>query len=178
LTYAMTVMLALGVNDLVAAQMMPVCNERLLMDNLSFVSFLFGIVGLIETGLVLYIYHQTAQCWVTALCPAWIRKFFQASVWGRRIQSRRCLEQEPVSKQELPELRNTKCLQRRMQLYREVFLLVDKGFSGFVELDEINEFGLFMRGSMWDYDAACDFMKKFDTSKDGWLDFNEFVFIC
>ena len=42
--------LAMLANDIVASDMMPVCNEKTFMDYISHCSMLFGCFSLIETG--------------------------------------------------------------------------------------------------------------------------------
>jgi len=68
-------------------------------------------------------------------------------------------------------------LQRR-NLYRQAFFCIDANFSGTLSLKELDQFGKFMLGQKWNPRAAEEFLSLYDTSKDGELDFDEFVAFC
>merc|ERR1712224_226766 len=56
--------------------LMPVCDFRLLLDYLNVVSLQFGALAVLETGIVLYLYHQEAESWAELLVPDQIRGIF------------------------------------------------------------------------------------------------------
>mmetsp|Transcript_64551 Transcript_64551/g.188851 ORF Transcript_64551/g.188851 Transcript_64551/m.188851 type:complete len:832 (-) Transcript_64551:142-2637(-) len=97
LGFNITVILAMFTNDVVAAGMMPVANERLLMDYLSLGCSLFGFLSLLETGIVLFLYHSTAENLRAALVPDWLRRF-SADPAGL-LHERFCRTPEPTLRQ-------------------------------------------------------------------------------
>jgi Ca2+-binding EF-hand superfamily protein len=180
LGFAITVILAMFANEITATTLMPVCNEKVLMDYLSFVSMLFGSLSLLETGIVLYIYYQTAESWLVAICPCWMLTFIKrlkAKTKGKSSSMRPQMSETKLCSARR-SLQNNKFMERRRQLYRQVFLRQDRNFSGVLELSEIDSFGSFMLGHHWDCAAAQEFMDSFDTNNDGSLEFNEFVVFC
>ena len=77
LGFGITMILAMLANDITASEMMPVCNEKTFMDYLSHVCMLFGCLSLIETGIVMFIYHQQEDDWSGALRPINIVRLFR-----------------------------------------------------------------------------------------------------
>jgi len=66
----------------------------------------------------------------------------------------------------------------RKQLFRQAFILLDEDFSGLLEPDEINTFGMFMLGEEWTDDLLTKFMVVADLDHSGGLSFEEFAFFC
>merc|ERR1712096_486077 len=111
------------------------------MDYLGLVIQLFGSVSLIETGIVLYLYHQQAETWAEAVVPHWLRRSFaRAQTHDRRssLQQRQAIEHYNKREAESKEAR------LRKHLYRQIFYVIDKDFNGTLDLDEISEFGVFL----------------------------------
>jgi hypothetical protein len=67
LGFGITMILAMLALDITAASMMPVCSEKTFMDFLSGVCMLFGGISMLETGIVMFLYHQQADDWTDAL---------------------------------------------------------------------------------------------------------------
>eukprot|EP01047_Picozoa_sp_COSAG01_P031917 COSAG01_NODE_2286_length_7990_cov_5.551895_6_plen_528_part_00 len=75
LGFGITMILAMLALDITAASMMPVCSEKTFMDFLSGVCMLFGCVSMLETGFVMFLYHQQADNWKDALSRRSLEKF-------------------------------------------------------------------------------------------------------
>ena len=75
-------------------------------------------------------------------------------------------------------LKDTQNHHARRNLYRQAFFDIDANFSGTLSLKELEAFGKFMLGQKWNTGTAEDFIALYDTSRDGELDFDEFVAFC
>merc|ERR1711871_409530 len=188
--------LAMLMNEVTAMTMMPTCNEKVLMDYMSIVSMLFGIVSLVETAVVLFLYYQTAETWGEVLMPSWLRPLYEYVVKVQRANRRKARDTPAVadsaadatgrkdstgsggSERKKLVLKDTQNHHARRNLYRQAFFDIDQNYSGTLSLKEMDLFGKFMLGQKWNVQAALDFLNKFDTSKDGALDFDEFVAFC
>jgi hypothetical protein len=185
LGFGITLILAMFANDFTASAMMPVCREKVMMDYLSMVSMLFGCLSLVETGLVLHVYHQSAEDWNTALVPSWAQYFQwlakQARIHALRQQAAEDHTAEkvkPKRKSIKDATKESRDVRMRKQLYRQIFFVVDADFGGTLDIHEIAEFGQFMLGMEWDELEAVKFMDTFDLNSDGVLDFEEFSVFC
>jgi len=198
LAFGITTILAMYANEITAVDMMPVCDEKVLMDYMSIVAMLFGVVSLLETGVVLFLYNQTVQTWGEVFMPAWLRPIYDKiylSIQTKQAADRRArdgtsLADQPSSAErstsmgsdgsakEKLVLKDTQNHHARRNLYRQAFFVIDTNYSGTLSLKEMDLFGKFMLGQKWNVQAALDFLNKFDTSKDGALDFDEFVAFC
>jgi len=88
LGFCITVILAMFTNDVVAASLMPVANEKSLMDYLSLGCTLFGVLSLVETAFVLFLYHHIAEGWMDLLVPEQVQRCL-SSVSGALQEWRR-----------------------------------------------------------------------------------------
>mmetsp|Transcript_96191 Transcript_96191/g.170776 ORF Transcript_96191/g.170776 Transcript_96191/m.170776 type:complete len:732 (-) Transcript_96191:90-2285(-) len=68
--------------------------------------------------------------------------------------------------------------QIRLQMYREVFFLLDGNFSGKLEKEEVSAFGHFMLGDDWNKSTLETFMKIADVDGDAGLNYKEFSDFC
>jgi len=130
--------------------------------------------------------------------PAWLRPIYDKiylSIQTKQAADRRArdgtsLADQPSSAErstslgsngsakEKMVLKDTQNHHARRNLYRQAFFVIDTNYSGTLSLKEMDLFGKFMLGQKWNVQAALDFLNKFDTSKDGALDFDEFVAFC
>merc|ERR1712216_405678 len=168
-----TIILAMITNQIVASDYMPMCEEKVFMDYLGLVIQLFGAVSLIETGIVLWLYHQQADTWLEALVPHWIRNLAQSKMGSRRRGNVAANPSSPSHSQV-----SDKDVRYRKHLYRQIFYVIDKDFNEALDLQEISEFGTFLMGNSWDRKHAADFMTRLDINVDGVLDFEEFAMYC
>jgi hypothetical protein len=194
LSFGITTILAMYANEITAIDMMPVCNEKVLMDYMSIVAMLFGVVSLVETGVVLFLYNQQAETWAEVLMPSFIRPFYDQFLkvqrnrrWAARDQGKPAASDSADrqgslgsngSEKKKMMLKDTQNLHARRNLYRQAFFCIDANFSGTLSLKELDQFGKFMLGQKWNPQAAEEFLSLYDTSKDGELDFDEFVAFC
>ena len=116
---------------------------------------LFGIVSLLLTGLVTYIYHEKCvENLLDFVTPRWWANVFgerkkanipveprmtPKTLWNRirgntnRVSS---IKRKSVRlEKETPEAR------MRIQLYRQIFFTVDRDYGGTIDLSELDEFG-------------------------------------
>merc|ERR1719401_1390580 len=69
LGFGITAILAMLAHDIVAAGMMPVCEERTFLNYLSLVCQGFSEFALLESAVVLFLYHQESDTWMKAVTP-------------------------------------------------------------------------------------------------------------
>jgi len=72
LGFAITVILAVVATDIVASSLMPICNEQLWMGTVIQLCFMYSFLGLLETAIVLSLYHCTEEDW-NAFLPKCLR---------------------------------------------------------------------------------------------------------
>merc|ERR1712032_620982 len=111
--------------------------------------------------------------WAEALTP---RFPWQVSAVPPRPQTERLNRRSKQGAQSTQE--ESKELLIRKQMYRQIFYLIDQDHSGTLSLGEIDDFGHFMAGNMWNRAAAEEFVRSRDLNRDGSLDFEEFVTFC
>eukprot|EP00930_Biecheleria_cincta_P055136 TRINITY_DN41498_c0_g1_i1.p1 TRINITY_DN41498_c0_g1~~TRINITY_DN41498_c0_g1_i1.p1 ORF type:complete len:862 (-),score=120.36 TRINITY_DN41498_c0_g1_i1:328-2874(-) len=178
LGFAMAVMLAMIINNVIATNYMPICEEKLTMDFLNIAVILFGTISLLETSLVLYMYHLTVDHFWKAFLPFFIRQ----SIWKvRHVGNRDRLQKRPTRLRASAHANvsegNKRSLQRA-QGYARVFYLVDENLSGGITLEELHKFGKFMTGLHWNEIKAESVCKDVDSDFNGVLDLDEFIALC
>eukprot|EP00746_Dinoflagellata_sp_MGD_P126372 gnl/MRDRNA2_/MRDRNA2_61232_c0_seq1.p1 gnl/MRDRNA2_/MRDRNA2_61232_c0~~gnl/MRDRNA2_/MRDRNA2_61232_c0_seq1.p1 ORF type:complete len:684 (+),score=135.99 gnl/MRDRNA2_/MRDRNA2_61232_c0_seq1:44-2095(+) len=208
LGYAITVILAMVAQEITAAELMPVCNFRTLFDYFSAASMLFGATSVVETGIVLFLYHQEADNWMEALLPEWLEnninlRFLQGgkaagegskvskAVSKKRIRERmsQMNQYEIKTHHQRPHQAKAKKNERiRKQIYRQLFFVLDQDFSGKLNLEEITDFletvgaehSTASRGEddMDLYANLKAFMDEYDVNQDASLEFEEFCKFC
>eukprot|EP00746_Dinoflagellata_sp_MGD_P007037 gnl/MRDRNA2_/MRDRNA2_113903_c0_seq1.p1 gnl/MRDRNA2_/MRDRNA2_113903_c0~~gnl/MRDRNA2_/MRDRNA2_113903_c0_seq1.p1 ORF type:complete len:615 (-),score=86.54 gnl/MRDRNA2_/MRDRNA2_113903_c0_seq1:16-1824(-) len=229
LGFAITVILAMLAQKITASGLMPVCNFRVHLEYLNIVSMLFGAVSVLETGVVLYLYHQEAENWIELLIPDQIEHFIAARVMKRqqhsKMQKRKSLQQTLSTRKvsTLARSRTGTTLSRvstplmekrastisqvqkkgdsriRKQLYRQLFFVLDKDFSGKLNIEEIADFletvGVehsntaemeassgdshnLMFADLAHLENLARFMEVYDVNADASLDFEEFCQFC
>jgi len=175
LSFGIAVILAVTMNDVVATEMMPVCDAVLLMDYVSSICLIFAIVSLIETAIVLNLYHRTDRSWFHALMPVGGYKLYRDIIrcfkTVRNPDRKSCKEIQPV---EVPGDRRGLF---RLQLYREIFFSLDKNHSGELEMPEVESFAMAVMGNAGET-AVLNALDQFDANRNGRLNFDEFVTFC
>jgi hypothetical protein len=160
-------------------QLMPVCSEKTFMDYLSQVCMLFGCLSLVETGVVLFLFHQKAQDWSDLVSAGRITKLLRRLVCCKRQQEdaleTMTLTQSDVS---MSQLDMSDDLALRLTMYQQIFFVLDTDYGGSLDVDEISVFGEYTLGEEWSTDIAVDFMQQIDTNNDGVLEIEEFVHFC
>jgi hypothetical protein len=164
-------------NDVVATSMMPVTSSTILMDYISMICFIFAVLSLGETGLVLNLYHRTDRNWFHALMPIGGYKVYRELIRKIRLY-RTPADQHPGHVVEVAIPHNRKGI-FRLQLYREIFFSLDKNHSGELELMEVEAFALSVLGyHEGGADSRREVLDKVDLGKNGRLNFDEFVAFC
>jgi len=175
LGFGIAVILAVTMNDVVATEMMPVTESSLLMDYISLICLIFAVASLVETAVVLNVYHRTDKDWFTAFMPVGAYKVYRE--WKRKCV-RLCKRKQggdPPVPCEIPGDRRGLF---RLQLYKEIFFALDKNHSGELELGEIEAFALAIMGQAAGHDKVVEALDHFDASGNGRLNFDEFVTFC
>jgi len=153
------------------------CNEKTFMDYLSQVCLLFGCVSLLETGVVMFLYHQHSDDWSDALSPSVVidllRKCCRKTVPKDGVERHR----DGASKS-LVTLGSDDEVKLRHQTYQQIFFVLDADFGGALDIDEISVFGEYAMGDAWNRQLAQDFLDTYDTNDDKSLCINEFVLFC
>eukprot|EP00930_Biecheleria_cincta_P087429 TRINITY_DN7665_c0_g2_i2.p1 TRINITY_DN7665_c0_g2~~TRINITY_DN7665_c0_g2_i2.p1 ORF type:complete len:791 (-),score=104.42 TRINITY_DN7665_c0_g2_i2:155-2491(-) len=152
LGYGITVILAMLANDIVASELMPVCNERVFMDYLNLSAWLFGSLALLETGLVMLLYHKKCETWTEALVPTDAFRIFRSCY--RRRKKERYIRRAGGSRVENLESRmknafSTKDSQLRRPMYKSIFWELDTNFDNELGIDEFERFWQPMFGQEW-----------------------------
>jgi len=141
-------------------------------------------------------YYQTAETWGEVLMPSWLRPLYEYVVKVQRANRRKARDTPAVadsaadatgrkdstgsggSERNKLVLKDTQNHHARRNLYRQAFFDIDQNFSGTLSMKELEAFGKFMLGQKWNAGTAEEFFDLYDTSKDGELDFDEFVAFC
>jgi hypothetical protein len=79
LGFGITLILAVTAQDFVAAQFMPVCDDVLLLNFITWICQAFVSFALLESGLVLFLYHLNLLYW-TDLLPRCVRRVYKKQV--------------------------------------------------------------------------------------------------
>lgn len=149
LGFCMVVILAIVTNDMVAQEMIPVCGQRVFLDMLTNHCKLFSIYALLETAIVLYVYHLKVDSWKEALVPSLALSMFPDKYCKNSDQkatpshtaSSRVLKQSTLSggsKCSLASLQAEAVVRR--QLWLRAFYTIDADFSGTLTVEELSEF--------------------------------------
>eukprot|EP00931_Biecheleriopsis_adriatica_P100875 TRINITY_DN76117_c0_g1_i1.p1 TRINITY_DN76117_c0_g1~~TRINITY_DN76117_c0_g1_i1.p1 ORF type:complete len:771 (-),score=133.30 TRINITY_DN76117_c0_g1_i1:42-2327(-) len=90
LGFGITLVLAVIATDIVATEFMPVCNEVLLMNWISWLSLIMCLIAIFESGLVLSMYHLDVANFEQVL-PFWARHVCHRMMGAFRYARSRCL---------------------------------------------------------------------------------------
>eukprot|EP01051_Picozoa_sp_SAG22_P000274 SAG22_NODE_6_length_41368_cov_49.702222_17_plen_340_part_00 len=142
------------------------------MDYLSQVSMLFGCVSLIETGVVMFLFHQHTNDWHGALSPQGLR----CCCGGGK--GRAAAASEVQRTKSLVYRGASDDVKLRHQTYSQIFFTVDDNYDGLLDFDEISHFGEFAMGRDWNRQLCVDFLAKYDTNKDQKMGLDEFAMFC
>jgi hypothetical protein len=177
LAFGVTVILAVTMNSVVASAMMPVTSATILMDYINMICLLFSILSLVETGLVLNLYHRTDRNWFHALMPIGGYKVYREFIRKVRLY-RTPSSARPASVPEVEVPHNHKGI-FRLQLYREIFFSLDKNHSGELEFMEVEAFALSVLGYHEEgAQARNEVLDKVDLGSNGRINFDEFAAFC
>lgn len=152
LGFCMVVILAIVTNDMVAMEMIPVSEQRVLLDLLTNHCKLFSFYALAETAIVLYLYHLKVDTWKEALVPSWALNMISLDRWFKspghgtkpsqaatRRQSSHSKASSAHSRQSKLASLHTEAVVRR-QLWLRAFYTIDEDFSGTLTAEELSEF--------------------------------------
>lgn len=145
LGFGVTVILAMFALDITAASMMPMCNEKLQIDYLHLVCLAFTCSSLLETAVVLYMYHQVSETIVEAFIPNIFIKVF-AGKWRELFRRRR---HPKVKKDDVPLHERSQGLLYRRSLYRQVFDVLDENCDGSIYVSAVDDFLKYLLGPDW-----------------------------
>lgn len=191
LNYGMIVFLAMIANMVTANSLMPICNEKTVMDYVSIINLWFTALALLETGLVLHLYYLEADSWTEALTPRWFRLMMKSSMYkmvkGERTNmakqdkaSKSYSGKEGVKRSSsvVAEASDTEESLVRKQMYRQIFYVLDDTHNMMLDVEELEEFGQIMTGGHFSKALAMKWLMQIDQNCDGTLDLEEFVWFC
>lgn len=128
LGYGIVCILAIVTNDAYSDTLSPATDELLASDCVILLSKLYALLALLETAVVLYLYHLKSESAAEAFLPAFVRKRF-------------CLDGEDSGPLSLhPELRPgfpTREYVYRRRMWQDMFFVLDKDFSQCVSVTEL-----------------------------------------
>eukprot|EP00928_Gymnodinium_smaydae_P007322 TRINITY_DN12648_c1_g1_i1.p1 TRINITY_DN12648_c1_g1~~TRINITY_DN12648_c1_g1_i1.p1 ORF type:complete len:831 (+),score=68.78 TRINITY_DN12648_c1_g1_i1:43-2535(+) len=170
LAFGVTIILAVVMNDVTASALMPVCKERLLMDYVSLVCFLFSVIGLLESCLIVCLYHRSEATLYQAVVPHVVHDFF------RSLGHATCGYEYPKKRVPALTFGESKLALRRAQLYRFIFIALDRNCTGKVESFELDVFRQVSVGKDEMEEAVKDFTTQFRLSNENRFTFSEFMY--
>jgi len=171
---ALTTMLT---HDIIATEMLPICNERTFLSYLSVTSQTFAELSLLITGIVLFIYQQEVDTWEKALVPVSVRRIFLARQLPKLTRPK-VIEEDMAKLNKLKDAKyqNTMDAAIRDQCYRIMFHEMDKRYTGFVEPEELVFFGSFITGSRFRNIKDLGFVRVIDECP--FVIYEDFVTFC
>lgn len=108
---------------------------------------LFGCISLIETGMVMFLFHQQAESWSQALAPTGLNSC---------LVCKKCRKKNTKSstKKSAVRLHMSDDVKLRHQLYSQIFFVIDTDYDGCLDADEIGPFGEYAMGADWSKELA------------------------
>ena len=176
-------------HKIVAASLMPICEERTLMDYLSMSGLFFGCLSLLETVLVMFLWHQEVDTWCEAFSPKLCSDWARARKKGvdgpkanlRTTDSSLSMKMRGSSsiahEKKLPGLEGDGLLLRK-NFARQLFLMLDEGHNDELDLNQVSMLGRYMMEEEWSTEIAREHFRKFGQNGDGVMDFSEFFKFC
>ena len=143
----------------------------------------FGCLSLVETGVVLFLFHQKAQDWHDLMSADRITKLLRRLVC-RKKQPETALEiikivaESSGGEKSAVQLDMSDDLALRLTMYQQIFFVLDTDYGGSLDVDEISVFDEYTLDEDWSTNIAADFMQTFDTNHNGVLEINEFCKFC
>lgn len=169
LSFGITLILAVVMNDVVASQMMPVCAERLLMDYVSIVCFIFAVMSLVESLIVVHLYHREDPSLLHVMTPRCLQKMRYR--WKKR-------KRHGTRMAQLQNMSDTPDDLAKYSMYKQVFHVLDKDMSGELDVWEMEAFGVCLAGPNWKAAMFNTFLDAMDLNNDGKISFPEFAYLC
>jgi len=155
---------------------MPVCDEKLKFDYIYWICFAFSWITLVETVLVVNLYHRSDKTVSSALTPAIIKLYcrkFKSLVLDLR-------EGKKKLRFRLAAPGSLKDLQIR-QILEELFAALDSNYSGALDQTEVKDLIQALPGKTGYAMDTHEILTKFeecDRNRDGTISFEEFAFFC
>lgn len=182
LGYGITVILAMLANDIVASDLMPICDERIYMDYLNLSCWLFGCLALLETGLVMLLYHQTCETWCEAIVPTDALRILvrlYRKICRRTERSKLKLNRSLSNLDaKMENVFKSKEAQLRRPIYKEIFWELDTNFDDELKIQEFEKFWQPMFGQAWSKEKAETHLMKAGLGIDWPLDERDFCYFC
>lgn len=135
LGYGMIIILAHVTNDAYADMYMPIANRLVYIDYVTLLSKLYALIALMETAVVLTIYHHKEESVLEAIVPTWMQNTFCSRQKRRRFERRAEKRVQDVKPAE-PE---NEYLHRR-RLWQKAFYALDRDHTRSLSPAELKHF--------------------------------------
>jgi hypothetical protein len=135
LGYGMIIILAHVTNDAYADLYMPIADRLVYIDYVTLLSKLYALIALMETAIVLTIYHHKEDTVLEALAPTWMQNTFCSRRKRRRFDRRaeKRVQDVKVAKPENEYL-------HRRRLWQKAFYALDRDHTRSLSAAEIRHF--------------------------------------